>query len=169
MGRGLQDAADYGRKCERIGYDCVWTYEAAHNPFMPLAQVAAATENAYRDQYRGRICAQSLRHGAGAWDLSEVSKDGSILVSEARSGLMWSVVSRRSSIIPPPRLTDYIKCVKAIWDSFQNGSRPDYQGEFFRYTVNNPMFNPGPIEHPDIRSMLPASIRACAGSGGSGG
>ena len=40
---GLQDAAGYGRKCERIGYDCVWTYEAAHNPFMPLAQVAAAS------------------------------------------------------------------------------------------------------------------------------
>ena len=42
---GLQDAAGYGQMCERIGYDCVWTYEAAHNPFMPLAQVAAATEN----------------------------------------------------------------------------------------------------------------------------
>ena len=26
---GLQDAADYGRKCERIGYECVWTYEAS--------------------------------------------------------------------------------------------------------------------------------------------
>ena len=26
---GLQDAAGYGQMCERIGYDCVWTYEAA--------------------------------------------------------------------------------------------------------------------------------------------
>ena len=85
-----------------------------------------------------------------AWDLSEVSKGRFHLGvgSQVRAH-----VERRFSAEfdhPAARLTDYIKCVKAIWDSFQNGSRPDYQGEFFRYTVNNPMFNPGPIEHPDI-------------------
>ena len=37
-----------------------------------------------------------------------------------------------------------------MWDSFQNGTKPDYQGEFYRYVLNNPMFNPGPIDHPDI-------------------
>ena len=148
---GLQDAADYGHKCERIGYDCVWTYEAAHNPFMPLAQVAAATETVHIGTNIAVAFARSpYAMAQAAWDLAEVSKGRFHLGvgSQVRAH-----VERRFSAEfdhPAARLTDYIKRVKAIWDSFQNGSRPDYQGEFFRYTVNNPMFNPGPIEHPDI-------------------
>ena len=72
---GLQDAADYGRKCERIGYDCVWTYEAAHNPFMPLAQVAAATETVHIGTNIAVAFARSpYAMAQAAWDLAEVSK-----------------------------------------------------------------------------------------------
>ena len=72
---GLQDAAAYGQKCERIGYDCVWTYEAAHNPFMPLAQVAAATENIHIGTNIAVAFARSpYAMAQAAWDLADVSK-----------------------------------------------------------------------------------------------
>ena len=148
---GLQDAAGYGQMCERIGYDCVWTYEAAHNPFMPLAQVAAATENIHIGTNIAVAFARSpYAMAQAAWDLADVSKGRFHLGvgSQVRAH-----VERRFSAEfdhPAARLTDYIKCVKAIWDSFQNGTKPDYQGEFYRYVLNNPMFNPGPIDHPDI-------------------
>ena len=148
---GLQGAAEYGRKCERIGYDCVWTYEAAHNPFMPLAQVAVATERIHIGTNIAVAFARSpYAMAQAAWDLAEVSKGRFHLGvgSQVRAH-----VERRFSAEfdhPAARLTDYILCVKSIWQSFQNGNKPEYQGEFFRYTVNNPMFNPGPIDHPDI-------------------
>ena len=28
---------------ERMGFDCAWTFEADHNPFLPLALAASAT------------------------------------------------------------------------------------------------------------------------------
>lgn len=148
---GLGDAAEYGRKCERIGYDCVWTYEAAHNPFMPLAQVAAATERVHIGTNIAVAFARSpYAMAQAAWDLADVSKGRFHLGigSQVRAH-----VERRLSAEfehPAARLADYIRCIRAIWDSFQNGTKPAYEGPFYRYLLNNPMFNPGPIAHPDI-------------------
>lgn len=148
---GLKDAAEYGRKCERIGYDCVWTYEAAHNPFMPLAQVAAATDTIHIGTNIAVAFARSpYAMAQAAWDLAEVSKGRFHLGigSQVRAH-----IERRFSAEfehPAARLTDYIRCVRAVWDSFQNGTKPAYEGPYYRYLLNNPMFNPGPIEHPDI-------------------
>ena len=36
--------AQEARRFERMGFDGVWTFEAAHDPFLPLALAAAATE-----------------------------------------------------------------------------------------------------------------------------
>ena len=147
----LNDAAEYGRKCERIGYDCAWTYEAAHNPFMPLAQVAAATETVHIGTNIAVAFARTpYAMAQAAWDLAAVSKGRFHLGigSQVRAH-----VERRFSAAfehPAARLTDYIRCLRAIWDSFQNGTRPAYEGRFYRYVLNNPMFNPGPIGHPDI-------------------
>jgi len=148
---GLADAAEYGRKCERIGYECVWTYEAAHNPFMPLAQVAAATDKIHIGTNIAVAFARSpYAMAQAAWDLQEVSQ------GRFHLGLGTQVrahIERRFSAEfdhPAARLTDYIRCMRAIWDSFQNGTRPEYEGKFYRYVLNNPMFNPGPIAHPEI-------------------
>jgi len=32
-----------GLRFERMGFDCAWTFEASHNPFLPLALAASAT------------------------------------------------------------------------------------------------------------------------------
>ena len=55
---------------------------------------------------------------------------------------------------PAARIVDYIRCLRAIWDTFQNGTTPAYEGRFYRFTLINDFFNPGPIEHPDIPISL---------------
>jgi probable F420-dependent oxidoreductase len=40
--------------------------------------------------------------------------------------------------------------MRAIWDSWQNGTKPAFKGEHYEYTLMTPFFNPGPIEHPHI-------------------
>ncbi len=147
----LRDAAAYGRKCEAIGLDALWSFEAAHNPFMPLAQVAAATERINIGTNIAVAFARSPYATAqAAWDLQAAS-DGRFQL-----GLGTQVrahVERRFSMPfdrPAARLTDYIRCLRAIWDTFQTDARPSYEGEFYRFLLTNPAFNPGPIDHPAI-------------------
>jgi len=46
--------------------------------------------------------------------------------------------------------------MRAIWDSWQNGTKPDYEGEYYQYKLTSPFFNPGPIEHPNIKVIVSA-------------
>ena len=59
-----------------------------------------------------------------------------------------------SSTTPPPGSSDYIDCLRAIWSTFQTGARPRYEGRFYRFTLINDFFNPGPIDNPDIPVYL---------------
>ena len=47
---------------------------------------------------------------------------------------------------PAARITDYVRCLRAIWDSFQTGTMPAYKGPFYQCTLLNPYFDPGPID-----------------------
>ena len=42
---GLRAAHDCARKMEAVGYDCLWTSETQHDPFLPLAAAATATSS----------------------------------------------------------------------------------------------------------------------------
>ena len=37
----LKTLPDYARKIEAMGYDCLWSAETQHDPFLPLAVAAA--------------------------------------------------------------------------------------------------------------------------------
>jgi probable F420-dependent oxidoreductase len=43
-----------------------------------------------------------------------------------------------------------ILMIRAAWDCWQNGTRPRFEGEHYRFTMMTPFFSPGPIEHPTI-------------------
>ncbi len=134
-----------------MGFDCAWTFEAAHNPFYPLVLAAAATQ---RIQLGTNIAVAFARSpfatAQAAWDLQGASG------GRFHLGLGTQVrahVERRFSMPfehPARRLVDYTRCMKAIWNSFQNDAEPDYQGEFYRFHLINAFFNPGPIEQPEI-------------------
>ena len=101
-----------------------------------------------------------------AWDLQRGSR------GRFHLGLGTQVrahVERRFSMPfdrPAARVTDYVRCVRAIWDTFQNGTRPAYDGEFYRFRLMNPFFDPGPIDHPDIPIYLAGvNERMCRAAG----
>ena len=89
-----------------------------------------------------------------AWDLADVSK------GRFHLGIGTQVrahVERRFSAEfehPAARVTDYIHCVRAIWETFQTGAKPDYEGPFYRFKLINEMFTGGPIDHPRIPILL---------------
>lgn len=152
---------------EGLGIDCVWTFESAHDAFFPLAFAAAATE---RLEIGTNIAVAFARTPFStaqiAWDLQRYSN------GRFRLGLGTQVrahVERRFSMPfehPAARVTDYIRCVRAIWDTFQNGTRPNYEGPFYRFKLINEFFNPGPLAQPRIPIYLAGvNPRMCRAAG----
>ena len=53
-------------------------------------------------------------------------------------------------------MREYVLALRAIWGCFQNGTRLDYQSESYNFNLMPPNFNPGPIEHPNVKVCLAA-------------
>ncbi len=149
--------ADKARQAERLGYDAISVGETAHNPFLPLVLVAEHTQRLHFGSSVA-IAFPRVPHISAniAWDLSKYSGGRFILGlgtqvkghNERRFSVPWAP--------PGPHLRDYINCMRAIWDSWQNGTKPNYEGEYYQYKLTSPFFNPGPIEHPDIPVIISA-------------
>jgi len=152
---------------ENDGFDCAWTFEAAHDAFFPLAFAAHATTKLDIGTNIAVAFARSPFSTAQiAWDLQRHSN------GRFRLGLGTQVrqhVERRFSAAfdhPAARVTDYIRCVRAIWATFQTGARPDYQGPFYQFKLINDFFNPGPVDKPDIPVYLAGvNPRMCHAAG----
>lgn len=146
--RGARAIAE---RAERVGYDGFFSAETNHEPFFPLL-VAAETA---ADLDLGTAIAVAFPRSPmvtamTSWDLAEMSGGRFLL------GLGTQVkghITRRFSMEwgrPGPRLRDYILALRAIWDTWQNQTPLRYEGEFYRFTLMTPFFDPGPIKHPDI-------------------
>jgi probable F420-dependent oxidoreductase len=91
-----------------------------------------------------------------AWTLQKLSKGRFTLGLgpqvkghiERRYGMKWSPAG--------PWMREYIRAVRAVWDCWQNGTKLDIQGEHYNINLMVPLFNPGPIEHPNIPIHLAA-------------
>ncbi len=143
---------------EEIGFDGVTAPEAGHDPFLPLmlaaehtSRIALGTNVAIAFPRSPMVTAQA------AWDLQALSG------GRFRLGLGSQVkghVERRyaGSWTGPagPRMREYVQCLRAMFESFQDGSRPSFEGEHYRFTLMSPFFNPGPVEHPHVPIELAA-------------
>lgn len=151
----LSEVGPEAERLERLGFECLWTFEAKHDPFLPLAFAAAATSTLEVGTNIAVAFARSPYATAQvAWDVQRESG------GRLRLGLGTQVrahVERRLSMPfdrPAARIADYIRCLRAIWATFQTDARPDYRGAFYQFRLMNPFFNPGPVEKPDIPVYL---------------
>lgn len=152
IGGGVsKDIAADAQRFERMGFDGGWTFESKHDPFLPLAQAASATKRLRLGTNIAVAFGRSpFSVAQTSWDLQRGSG------GRFHLGLGTQVrahVERRYSMPfdhPAARLADYVRCLRAIWDTFQNDTRPSYEGPFYRFKLINQFFNAGPIEHPDI-------------------
>ena len=139
------------RRLEGLGFDALAAPEINRDPFFPLLIAAEHTE---RVQLGTAVAIAFPRApmvvAQIAWDLQRFSRGRFVLGlgsqirkhNEERFSVPWSA--------PVARMREYVQTVRAIWDSWQHGTRPDLIGKHYRYTYMTPFFNPGPIEHPTI-------------------
>lgn len=142
--------ADTARAMENAGVAGLWTAETSHDPFLPLALAAASTERLELGTAIAVAFARSpVATAATAWDLARLSRGRFILGLgsqvrahiERRFGMGWT--GR-----PVAQLREYVAVVRAAWHAWQSGDRPSFRGEFYRFTLMTPFFDPGAIEHP---------------------
>jgi len=48
------------------------------------------------------------------------------------------------------KLREQIQVIRALWDSWQNGTKLNFRGEYYKITLMSPFFNPGAIANPNI-------------------
>jgi probable F420-dependent oxidoreductase len=147
----LLDIPNVARAAEEIGFDGLWTSETQHEPFLPLA---LAAEHTTRIELGPAIAVAFPRSPTvlahTAWDLANASHGRFILGLgtqvkahiERRFGMTWES--------PAAKLREMILAMRALWDTWQNGTKLNFRGEFYKLTLMSPFFNPGTIEHPDI-------------------
>ncbi len=142
--RHVQDA-------EALGYDGIWTAEAGHDPYLPCAVAATALERAIIGTNITVAFPRSpLVHAQIAWDLQAATQGRFVLGlgtqvkghNERRYSTAWTA--------PGPRLREMVQLIRHIWDVWQNGTRPGFEGTHYRFSLMTPFFSPGPIQWPKI-------------------
>jgi probable F420-dependent oxidoreductase len=144
-------ASDLARNAEEMGYDAFFSAETQYDPFLPLAFAGKAAPGLELGTAIAVAFPRSpMVTAMTAWDLARLSNGRFML------GLGTQVrahITRRFSTewdAPGPRLRDYILSLRAIWDTWQNSTQLKYEGDFYKFTLMTPFFDPGPIPNPDI-------------------
>lgn len=157
LSHDLKSIPDYARKVEAMGFDCLWSSETQHDPYLPLAVAATTTTRIKLGTNIATVFSRSPMITAHiAWDLQKASGGRFIL------GLGTQVKAhneRRFSVKfehPGPKMAEAIRAMRAIWDTWQHGTRLAFKGQFYTFDVMTPFFNPGPIEHPRIPVYIAA-------------
>jgi probable F420-dependent oxidoreductase len=144
----LASAAESAREAEAAGYDGVIWPEIAHDPFLPVALGAAATERI--ELFTGIAVAfarNPMSVAVTANDLHRLS--GGRFVLGLGSQIKPHITKRYSMpwSRPADRMREFVLAVRAIWSSWEQSTPPRFEGEFYTHTLMTPMFDQGPSEH----------------------
>ena len=136
---------------ETLGYDGLMTEETKDDPFVVMALAAQVT---MRLNVGTAVTIAFPRSptvmAMSAWTLQKLSAGRFTL------GLGPQVkahIERRFGMPAHPAgpwMRDYINAVRAVWGCWQNGTALNYQGDYYKLNLMVPLFDPGPIAHPDI-------------------
>ena len=153
----LNQAAADAKAAEAAGYDAVWGAETSHDPFLPLALAAEHTQRVQIGTSIAVAFARSpMTTANSAWDLNAYSHGRFMLGLgsqikphiEKRFSMPWSH--------PAPRMKEFISAMRAIWASWQDGTKLDFRGDFYSHTLMTPFFNPGPNPYGPPKVLLAA-------------
>jgi len=144
-------------KAEQSGYDGVWSAETNHDPFLPIAVGAAATEKL---EFGTGIAVAFARNpmtlAVLANDLQLLSKGRFML---GMGSQIKPHITKRFSMPwshPAPRMRELVLAIRAIWKTWETGEPLAFRGEFYTHTLMTPFFNPGPNPYGNPKILLAA-------------
>jgi len=144
----LPQVAGRARDLERLGFDAGLSAEVANDPFLPILLAAEHTERLELMTSIAVAFARSpMTLAQTAHDLNAYAKGRFVL---GLGSQVRAHVTRRFSMPwshPAARMRELILALRAIWASWYEGEKLDFQGEFYTHTLMTPMFTPGNVEH----------------------
>jgi probable F420-dependent oxidoreductase len=148
---------ELAKRAEQAGFDGILSAEIAHDPFVPLAFAAVATERVRLGTAIAVCFPRSPMVMANtAWDLQTQSRGRFTLGlgvqvkghNERRFSVPWTA--------PVPRVREYIESLRAIWSCWEKGEKLAYEGDHYRFTLMTPEFAPTPTGLPRVPITLAA-------------
>lgn len=143
IGTNLHTAGAQAKELEAAGYSGAWTAETSHDPFFPLVLAAEHTEHLEIGTSIAVAFARNPMLLANiGWDLQAYSKGRFVL------GLGSQIkphITKRFSMEwshPAARMREMIMAVRAIWDTWENGTPLAFRGDFYTHTLMTPFFTP---------------------------
>ncbi len=133
----------FAHAAEQDGFDTLQANELRHDPFVPLALAALATE---RIELATSVVIAFPRSpmviANQAWDLHRASRGRFTLGlgsqvrahNERRFSTPW--------VSPAARMGEYIEALRAIFACWEHGEKLDYRGKFYTFTLMTPEFTP---------------------------
>ena len=155
VGGSLRGVGAAAKVLEDQGYDGLWSAETSHDPFFPLLLASQTTEKVELGTGIAVAFARNPMNLAQiGWDLQAAS-GGRFLLGlgsqikphiTKRFSMPWSQ--------PAARMREMILAIRAIWASWEDGSKLDFQGDFYTHTLMTPFFDPGPNPHGNAKIFL---------------
>jgi probable F420-dependent oxidoreductase len=139
------DIAEMAPGLEAAGYDGLISAETRHDPFVNLA---VASQRASRLDLRTGVAIALARNPMSTAILANDLQ----LISGGKFALglgsqLKAHITRRYAMPwsdPVRRMREYVLAIRAIFECFGTGERLRFRGEFYRHTLMDPFFNPGP-------------------------
>ncbi|MCW2785988.1 MAG: family F420-dependent class oxidoreductase [Marmoricola sp.] len=140
------DAVTRAVALERTGIDGLFTFEGAHDVFLPLALAASATQLPIMSNIAVALPRSPLHLAHIAHDLHALSRGNFVLGLgsqvkthiERRYGSTWSE--------PAKRMRETVAATREILRAWHEGRPPDFHGEFTRHDFMPPTFTPEPLQ-----------------------
>jgi len=163
----VRTVATAAAQVEELGYDALVVEETKDDPYQLLALASATTTTLGLGTSVAMAFPRSPTITAmSAWTLQKASGGRAILGlgSQVRGhirrrfGMEWTA--------PAPRMRDYILATRAVWRCWQDRVPLEHDGDHYKLDLMVPLFDPGPIEHPEIPVHIAAiNPNMCAVAG----
>lgn len=143
IGTNLHHAGTQAKELEAAGYSGAWTAETSHDPFFPLLLAAEHTDTLELGTSIAVAFARNPMTLANiGWDLQAFSKGRFVL--GLGSQIKPHITKRFSQewSHPAPRMREMIMAIRAIWDTWENGTPLAFRGDFYTHTLMTPFFTP---------------------------
>jgi probable F420-dependent oxidoreductase len=140
----LRGVPERAKELVAEGFDGLWTAETKHDPFLPLLLASEHTDAEIGTAIAVAFARNPMTVAYLGWDLQEFSRGKFIL------GLGTQVrphITRRFSMPwskPGSQMREFVLALKAIWASWEDGSRLKFEGDFYTHNLMTPYFDPGP-------------------------
>jgi probable F420-dependent oxidoreductase len=142
--RDPASAARRARQAVTVGHDRLYASEMAHDPFLPIALAAGVPDIEFGTNIAVAFARSPMTVASTAHDLHALTAGRFTL------GLGTQVkahITRRFAMPwsrPAERMREFVLAVRAIWASWEHGTRLHFEGEFYQHTLSAPLFDPGP-------------------------